>query len=542
MTDETVSRFAPSAWFVFLLAISLLSAVGLGASVAGAGSPAAPAVSLRVVVTSTAMAGQPLSVVVTARDATGKIVTGYTGTVTLTSGDSQAVLPAAYAYTKKSAGTHTFSVKLMSAGSQTIGAADAGQLSGSGSVTVSLGSVAGFGFTGLSPARSGAGQFFNVSAVNSYGVLVPGYVGTVHFTSSDPAAILPADLTFSSDDGSTVQQYLTMKAAGTKTVTARDTVNAKITGTAKVTVTSGTPAKLVVSAPKTLVNGQTLAYKVTALDLAGNVATEYSGTVKFKSDDDFDDLPADYTFVAATDKGVHTFSPSLDHFSDHTITVSDVSWPPAGVQSASATITFLEGSTSGFLLSLQGSGYGTAVAGGNVCAGYAPRNAYGGKVNRYPGTMHFSSTDKAATGLPDDQAWNPNRDYFYMSFKTAGKQTVTIADTKNSKLKTTVSINVLPGPLSQITMTAPSSVRFGKAFNVTVTARDVYGNILPGYTGTVKITDSDSSAVLPAAFTFNAKAKGSHSFPLTLKSYSGQTITATDSGNHLSASFDIWPG
>ena len=44
----------------------------------------------------------------------------------------------------------------------------------------------------------------------------------------------------------------------------------------------------------------------------------------------------------------------------------------------------------------------------------------------------------------------------------------------------------------------PSPTVAGVAHSVTVTAMDAYGNTATGYAGTVKITSSDSQAVLPA--------------------------------------------
>jgi len=68
----------------------------------------------------------------------------------------------------------------------------------------------------------------------------------------------------------------------------------------------------------------------------------------------------------------------------------------------------------------------------------------------------------------------------------------------------------------------------GGAFNVTVTAKDAYGNTATGYTGTVQFTSSDGSAVLPASYTFGAGDAGAHTFSVTLKTAGNQTVTATD--------------
>ena len=60
---------------------------------------------------------------------------------------------------------------------------------------------------------------------------------------------------------------------------------------------------------------------------------------------------------------------------------------------------------------------------------------------------------------------------------------------------------------------------------VTVTAKDVYGNMATGYAGTVAITSSDSKAVLPSN---SGLTGGVGSFTVTLETAGSQSITATD--------------
>jgi hypothetical protein len=57
--------------------------------------------------------------------------------------------------------------------------------------------------------------------------------------------------------------------------------------------------------------GQSYSFIVEALDAYGNVATGYTGTIRFSSDEDHADLPDDYTFTAA-DAGTHTFSATFN--------------------------------------------------------------------------------------------------------------------------------------------------------------------------------------------------------------------------------------
>ncbi len=80
--------------------------------------------------------------------------------------------------------------------------------------------------------------------------VVPGYTGTVHFTTSDGGAVtLPSDYTFvTGDHGVHTFTGVTLVTAGSQTVTATDTVTGGF-GTTSVTVTAAALQKLGVTAP-----------------------------------------------------------------------------------------------------------------------------------------------------------------------------------------------------------------------------------------------------------------------------------------------------
>ena len=81
------------------------------------------------------------------------------------------------------------------------------------------------------------------------------------------------------------------------------------------------------------------------------------------------------------------------------------------------------------------------------------------------------------------------------------------------------------GAASFVVSGFPSPTVAGVAHSVTVTAKDAYGNTATGYAGTVKITSSDSKAVLPAN---SVLSSGTGSFSVTLVTAGSQSITATD--------------
>jgi hypothetical protein len=82
-----------------------------------------------------------------------------------------------------------------------------------------------------------------VTAEDAGGNVTTGYTGTVHLTSSDAQAVLPANYTFTTGAGKDNGIHVfsvTLKTAGTQSITATDTVTGTITGTqSAITVQAG---------------------------------------------------------------------------------------------------------------------------------------------------------------------------------------------------------------------------------------------------------------------------------------------------------------
>jgi hypothetical protein len=103
-----------------------------------------------------------------------------------------------------------------------------------------------------SPAASGAATNATVTAYDVNGNVVTGYRGTIHFTSTDGAATLPMNYTFTAGDSGvhTFTGGFTFRTAGSQVVTATDVATATITGSRGVTVSVAppTPTGLVATA------------------------------------------------------------------------------------------------------------------------------------------------------------------------------------------------------------------------------------------------------------------------------------------------------
>jgi predicted secreted protein len=281
----------------------------------------------------TAEAGTAFNMTVTALDPSNNVMTGYTGTVHFTSTDSMAVLPADATLTN---GTGTFSASLDTAGNQTITATDTATaaITGTTSTIGVSAATTGTHFVVSAPSATTAGTAFNltVTAQDPFNNVATGYSGTVHFTSTDAAAVLPADATLTNGTG---VFNATLATVGNQTITATDTVTASITGTtAPTTVSAGAATHFSLNTPTTVTTGASLPITVTALDSFNNTDTAFAGTVHFTSTDGSAVLPADSTLS----NGAGTFSAALETPGNQTITATDTVTPAITGSSGSIAV------------------------------------------------------------------------------------------------------------------------------------------------------------------------------------------------------------
>jgi hypothetical protein len=277
-------------------------------------------------------AGSPFEVTVAAVDGNGNVVPAYSGTVSFSSTDPYpGVLPANYTFTSSDEGVHTFTggVALFTAGTQTLTVYDTTTSSVSGSATITVSPSSASSLLLAAPATAVAGTAFNVTvtALDAYGNVATGYTGTVLLTSSDRNPQL-SNYTFTPSDNGTHSLALTLLTAGVQTVLARDAANGFLAGTTTVTVQAATPFDFLMTAPSSVVAGTPFDVIIAVLDIYGNTATDYNGTVHFTTSDSGAGviLPADYTFTTGSggDNGVHDFP------ADFTLVTS-------GLQNLSAT-------------------------------------------------------------------------------------------------------------------------------------------------------------------------------------------------------------
>src|SRR5207253_239299 len=139
-----------------------------------------------------------------------------------------------YTFTSADAGRHTFSATLKTAASQSLTAKDTVTSTVTGSQTgivVSAAAASSFVVTGFpSPTTAGVASNFTVTAKDPYNNTATGYRGTVHFTTSPAQPASPPNYTFTTDDAGQHAFSATLKTAGSRSLTATDTVTNTITG------------------------------------------------------------------------------------------------------------------------------------------------------------------------------------------------------------------------------------------------------------------------------------------------------------------------
>ncbi|MCA1685642.1 MAG: VCBS repeat-containing protein [Planctomycetia bacterium] len=463
-------------------------------------------------------AGDTFNVTVSAIDQLGAVATGYASTVHFSSSDVQAGLPADYTFTGSDAGAHTFTVTLKSAGSKFLSATEAGgTVTGGTFVNVTPAAASGLTLAG-SGGSIGIARPITVVARDPYGNFATGYTGTVHFTSSDPNAVLPADTALVNGAATVSATFMTV---GTQTLTATDVATPTITGTTSSAATPPVAALFAVTGFPATTAGAPGTFTVTVRDTIGQVASGYTGTVFFSSSDVQAGLPAGYTFTAA-DAGVHTFSATLRTAGTQSIGVRDFT---RGLSGSQVGISVSPAAFASFRLSVpiatDSRGHYLMTAGDLISLTVKATDNFGNAVTGYNAAVHFSSTDTQA-GLPADYTFTPadgGVHTFTVVVKTATPNGVvwsfSVADTANAaSLATITNFEAVNAAASTFAITLPTQITAGVPFSSRLTVTDAYGNGVKNYFGTVHFGTSAASAGLPADYTFNSADAGVHDFSL----------------------------
>ncbi len=321
--------------------------------------------------------------------------------------------------------------------------------------TISVAANTHFAVTVPNFSTTGNGFVFTVTALDANGSPNLAYNGTVHFTSTDPLAGLPADAALFNGTGLFAA---VLKTLGTQTISATDTSTHTDTGTsAPITVVPPATASFSVAAnPHVIPAGSAVVLEVAALDAKSNVIPSFNGTIHFTSSDAQASLPAD----AMLTNGIGFFTAILKTAGLQTFGVSDLA--NGGATGTSAPITVTPGAATHFGVSAPAA----AVTGNAFVFTVTALDSYGNIAPSYAGTVHFTSTDSAAA-LPPDSTLRASVGIFTATLNTAGNNTLSALSTVTTSIAGISGIIATRGlAVSTFTPTPTGfAVTFDKAFN-----------------------------------------------------------------------------
>jgi Ca2+-binding RTX toxin-like protein len=432
-------------------------------------------------------------------------------------------------------GVATFTnLSLSTADSYTLFAASDSDLTGSTApiTAVAVDPVTHFSVVAASSSVT-AGQSLSVTvtALDSQDRTDTGYLGTVHFTTSDPQLAHLDDYAFTASDNGTHTFSVILKTAGPETVTVADLTNSTAQGTSRaIAVVAASLAGLDVHGfPLLDVIGTAHPFIVTAVDTYGNRVKSYRGQVGFAIAGGTAKLPPSYTFTAA-DAGRHTFAATLTAPGrGQVLSATDTANDIAGKQTGIAVVA------PATHLAVTLTPATTAVAGQTFTITVTALDPANRPDARFTDPLHFMCSDPQAVP-PADQAFagSGGRESFTITLKTAGTQTIRVTDIDHGAIKgMSRGLVIAAGSLSALSVFGfPSPTFPSAAHTFTVMAVDAYGNRVSSYRGQVQFGVTGGTANLPSDTTFTAADHGRRNFTADLDTVGTSSLTAMDSANN----------
>ncbi len=503
---------------------------GVDATLSTTITTAAPAVRLALTAGPALEADTPAVATVTLLDDANIVVTGYRGTVGLSSSDADGTLPANHTFVAGDAGRYIFpGLQMHTLGAQTLIAADVGNPNLHDQVTLQVTRHREVRITVPPPVVAGVPQTLQVAVTDLLGNSVANYAGTLDFTCSDTNALYPSTvaLTAANAGAITLQQNLIFRTAGMQTLSAVDAAVADILGSNPNILVLPAPAtRLVVTGLSSGPAGVHQTLVVTALDRFGNVATGYRGRVRFASSDPQAALPPNTLFTAAA-AGVYSYPlVALQTVGVQSVTATDLDAPLITGNATGLVVT--NAPAAGLLLTTAGE----AVAGvpsGVVVSMYDP---YHNLAKDFTGLVTFTTTDPQAQ-FTSSHTFTPadaGSFSFSVTYQTAGVQTITVQgpnDVGLAQQATVVSSAAMQALLLGGIVDGPA----GMARMAAVRAIDNFNNTVTAYRGVVHFSSSDAHAQLPSDYGFAAADAGTKSFGLVLTTVGEQNVVVADTSN-----------
>jgi hypothetical protein len=476
----------------------------------GAYQPQAVA-SIQVSAPSTAVAGTPFNLTITAKDTSGN---GYSGPVYLSASDLQ-IMPSRLITMIN--GTATVSVTLYSADTLKLTASLGATQGTSGNITVSPGAATSFSFGGSTMGlgvTAGTPFLVAVTAQDAYGNTVTGYNGVAQLKCSDGQALAPPAVKLTNGTG-TARCVLLRVDTLTLTATA-----GAIQGTSgSFHVGGGAPVSLTMSPVGTQTAGTSFTITVQGWDAWGNAAN--ASLELFGSDSQ-----AVPTSIISLTNGQASPTLTIDRAESLTLTASVMTNQPVWVISNKFKVK------PGPLAALVVGAPKTVTAGANFTVTITAEDAYGNVETGNNNSVYLSASDvNQNTYVPPAVTLVKGVASANVRFDKTETLTLTASE---GKVKGTASITVNAGPVAFFNISAPMTVGVGTAFGVTVTAEDAYSNTVTSYNGSVEIDCSDGQQTRSTVYTSGWTAGLQSTAAATLSGGSGSATVLLETADATS--------
>ena len=412
-----------------------------------------------------------------------------------------------------------------------------------------------------SPHVAGATSPVTVTAIDAYGNVAVGYVGSVTFRSSDAAAALPANITLTNGTGTT---NVTFKTVGSQSFTATDAVNPNTTSTV-----SGIPVVSAVDLVGLTAGNQLVHFSSStpnAITTVGPITGVASGqtlvAIDFRpANDQLYGLAVGggtgqlYTIDPTT--GVATACRRRSRCCPRTRAMASASirsttWPASSVITAKTCVSVPLPACSLPLMVAHATLCLRRRRLQQQCAGAAQTTLYSydftnndlvtiGSVSGSPNSPNGGQVSTvgpsgvtASSGTAADLGFDIGGDGIgYLNLVAGGASGLYTANLSTGMLSLignfaagVTLLGVTEAPTTNFAVANfPSPTAAGAAGTFTVTALDPYGVIVPTYAGTVTFTSSDPAATLPANSTLT---NGLGTFTATFNTQGPQSLTASD--------------
>ena len=348
-----------------------------------------------------------------------------------------------------------------------------------------------------SPTTAGVALNVTVTALDAFGNTATGYRGTVHFTSSDGQAVLPANYTFIGRRRRrrTPSPASRSRRPGTQSITATDTVNGTITGTRADhgQRRADAPSLVVSGFPSPTTAGVAHNVTVTAQDAFGNTATGYTGHGPLHQQRRPGGPAGQLHLHGRRRRGAHLHQVTLKTAG------SQSSRPPTRSPARSrAPRAITVKPPRRRPLTVSGSPEPDHGRERRATSRSRPRTP---SATRPPATG-ARSTSPAATARRSCRPTTPSRPatlgaHLHRHAQDGGHPVDhghRHGDRHDHRHPERDHGQRRPRPHARRSRASPARPRPGRPHNVTVTAQDAYGNTATGYTGTVHFTSSDGQA------------------------------------------------